>query len=205
MQETVRVYFDFLCPYAWRGAEVANIVQRATGDVEFEWHHYSLMQARKGEDGQQLWNEPLLEDDEYGTDGLLPFLASCAARRQGPHLHFAFMLELLRARHRDHKPYTRETIMEVARSVGAHMACFEDDLADPECRTQLAQDHYRAVNAGVFGTPTFSFESGDIAYLRLKELPEGEEEAVRLFMGYKEMLSSFPYLETIRRPRPQGN
>jgi predicted DsbA family dithiol-disulfide isomerase len=204
MPETVRVYFDYLCPYAWRGAEVADVVARSC-DVTFEWQHFSLLQARRQGNGWQLWNERIDPDDEYGSDGLLPFLASCAVRRQGAEKHGAFLLALLRARHRDHRPLTRATIFAVAEEVGLHIPCFESDLADPEWRTRLAHEHYRAVALDVFGTPTFQFSSGHLAYLRLGELPKNENEAIRLFDDYRKMLESFPYLETMRRPRPKGN
>lgn len=204
MPEQVRVYVDYLCPYAWRGAEVASVVARARG-VEFECCHYSLVQARRQASGWQLWNEPLDPSDEYGCEGLMPFLASCAVRRQGADKHGAFMLELLRARHRDHKPFDERTMFEVAEEVGLHMACFENDLADPEWRTHLAHEHYRAVAADVFGTPTFQFQSGDLAYLRIREVPSSDDEALLLFDEYRKMLDMFPYLETVRRPRPKGN
>lgn len=204
MPETVRVYFDYLCPYAWRGAEVADAVSRAR-EVSFEWQHFSLLQAKRPDNGWQLWNERLDPDDEYGSNGLLPFLASCAVRRQGAEIHGAFLLSLLRARHRDHRPFTRATIFEVGEEVGVHMPCFESDLADPECRTNLAHEHHRAAAMDVFGTPTFQFPTGHLAYLRLRELPSDSAEALRLFDDYRQLLESFPYLETVRRPRPKGN
>lgn len=204
MPETVRVYFDYLCPYAWRGAELARVVSQER-QVTFEWQHFSLMQARQQGNGWQLWNEPLDPCDEYGCNGLLPFLASCAVRRQGAEKHGAFLLALLRARHRDHRPFDRETIFEVAEEAGVHMPCFENDLADPECRTRLAHEHYRAAALDIFGTPTFEFASGHLAYLRIRELPADDQEALKLFDDYRQLLESFPYLETVRRPRPKGN
>jgi predicted DsbA family dithiol-disulfide isomerase len=204
MPETVRVYFDFLCPYAWRGAEVVDVVTRSR-DISFEWQHFSLVQARRQGNGWQLWNERLDHDDEYGSNGLLPFLASCAARRQGAEKHGAFLLALLRARHRDSKPLTRATVFEVAEEAGLHIPCFENDLADPESRTHLAHEHHRAAALDVFGTPTFEFPTGHLAYLRIRELPADSDEALRLFDDYRRLLESFPYLETVRRPRPKGN
>lgn len=204
MPETVRVYFDYLCPYAWRGAEVAKMVSEER-DLEFEWQHFSLLQSRSKANDWQLWNERLDPDDEYGSHGLLPFLASCAVRRQGAEKHEAFLLALLRARHRDHRPYTSKTIFEVAEEAGLHIPCFENDLADPEWRTHLAHEHYRAVALDIFGTPTFRFPSGHTAYLRLRELPKDSGEAIRLFDDYRQLLETFPYLETVRRPRPKGN
>jgi len=204
-KEVVTVYFDYLCPFAWRGAELAEMVGDALG-LSFEWRHFSLYQSNyAGNGGWQLWNERLAPDDESGTKGLLPFIASCAARRQGPQKHNRFRLEAMRARYRDHKPFTLATLCEVASLAGLDIGAFQRDLANPECRTVLAHEHHRAACLNVFGTPTFSFQSGHMAYFRLKEVPRSVEEAVDLFGSYRQMLERYPYVETIKRPRPKGN
>ena len=74
---------------------------------------------------------------------------------------------------------------------------FESDLSNPECRTVLAHEHHHAVSQNIFGTPTFSFESGHTAYFRIKELPRTAAEAVALFSGYRDLLEHYPYLETV--------
>lgn len=205
-QETVTVYFDYLCPYAWRGAELAERVAEPLG-LDFAWHHFSLYQANHvGNDGWQLWNERLEDDDADGAKGLRPFLASIAARRQEDGArHDGFRLALMRLRHRDHRTFDRDTIMAAAEEAGLHLACFERDLADPEARTRLAADHLEAVRLNVFGTPTFRFESGHTAYVRLKELPHDAAESVTLFTHVRELLEEHPYLETLKRPRALGN
>jgi len=203
--EVVTVFFDFLCPYAWRAAELADAVANKLG-TRFDWSHFSLYQANhKGDDGWQLWNEPLKEKSHSGTRGLLPFLASTAAKRQGADLHDAFRIHLLRLRHVEHQPYHKETILTAAESAGLHLATFERDLDDPEMRTTLAQDHHRAANLQVVATPTLRFESGDTAYLRLAEVPSDADEAVKLFERIRDLLTDYPYIETIRRPRHSGN
>lgn len=220
MAETVIVYFDYLCPFAWRGAEVALTVAEAL-ELRFDWRHFSLYQSnhdrsrqdRNGADGSprgdadgwQLWNERIDPDDPMGCKGLLPFLASCAARRQGEVPYDAFRLELLRARHAERRPLSLDTIREVAGCAGLHLPRFESDLADPEARTRLAQDHHRAIALDVFGTPTFHFDGGHLAYFRIRELPRDEDEALRLFCDYRAVLERYPYLETVKRPRARGN
>lgn len=205
MQERVTVYFDYVCPYAWRGAELAETVARKLG-IAFEWRHYSLFQGdHTADDGWQLWNERIDPADENGTKGLLPFLASCAARRQGEGAFRIFRLGLLRARHCEHRPLDLETIRFVAECAGLHLPKFDDDLANPEGRTLLAREHHRAVDANVFGTPTFVFPDGHGAYLRIRELPSSEREAVALFRDYRELLENYPYIETVRRPRAPRN
>lgn len=212
MSEQVTVYFDYLCPYAWRGAEVAELVAGELG-LEFRWHHFSLYQSNHQNNGGQpnnkgnwqLWNDKIDWENDAGDKGLFPFLASCAARQQGTEVHNQFRLKLMRACHRDHKPFSRATIFEVAEEVGLHLPKFESDLADPECRTRLAHEHYRAAALDVFGTPTFHFANGHLAYFRIKLLPDSKEEALALFGDYRRMLECYPYLETVKRPRPKGN
>jgi predicted DsbA family dithiol-disulfide isomerase len=205
MQQKVSVYFDYLCPYSWRGAELVSQVQ-AELDIRFEWQHFSLYQNNSSDESFQLWNERLDPADTTGTKGLLPFLASGAARLQGSGAFNGFQLALLRARHRDHQPFSLSTIFEAARLAGLSVSDFERDLDDPELRTQLAQEHHRAVTLEVFGTPTFHFhDSGALSYLRITELPRSGKEAVRLFTDFRKVLEDYPYLETIRRPRARVN
>ncbi|HKI59114.1 MAG TPA: DsbA family protein [Trueperaceae bacterium] len=205
MPEKVTVFFDYTCPFSWRAAELVEWVAGPL-ELDFEWRHFSLYQFNHGAAASwQLWNEKIDPEDDMGSKGLLPFLASQAARRQGRDAYRAFRLGLLRARHQYHRAMTRTTIDEVASCQGLHMPTFSDDLANPECRTVLAQEHHSAALRNVFGTPTFAFPAGDVAYLRLRELPRDADEAVRLFAEYRHLLETYPYLETVRRPRPKGN
>lgn len=204
MPEKVIVYFDYLCPFAWRGAELAEMVAGPLG-LSFHWHHFSLYQSNYPGNDWQLWNEPIDPHDESGCKGLLPFLASCAARQQGASKAHHFRLNLLRARHLGHLPYTYATILEVADQAGLDIASFERELANPEFRTALAQEYQQAKAHHVFGTPTFQFAGGELAYFRIAELPKSSDEAVQLFKTYKELLERYPYLQTIKRPRAPRN
>ena len=205
MAETVVAYFDYLCPFAWRGAEVADMVAGPLG-LTFEWRHFSVYQSDHGAGtAWQLWNAPIDHDDPMGSRGLQPFLASCAARRQGPEGFDRFRLGLLRARHAEGRPLHLTTSLQVAEAAGLRLARFEADLADPELRTCLAQEHHQGAVRDVFGTPTFAFVSGHLAYFRVRELPVDEGEAVRLFGSFRDLLERYPYLETVRRPRPRRN
>lgn len=204
-KELVIVYFDYLCPFAWRASELAEMIAEPLGLV-FEWRHFSLYQSNYGGgDSWQLWNDRLDEQSESGHKGLLPFLASCAARKQGRSEHDAFRRTLLRARHCDHRPYARDTVLEVAVAAGLELPRFLSDLADPEARTTLAHEHYRAKALDIFGTPTFQFESGHIAYFRFRLLPRDPAEGVRLFSDCRRFLETYPYVETVKRPRARGN
>ena len=205
MAEPVVAYVDYLCPYAWHGAEVARWVAAPLG-LRFEWHFFSLVQSRQGgRDGRQLWDAPIDPDDPLGAMGLTPFLAGCAARRQGPEAFDRFHLDLLRARHRDGAPFTVATTLQVAEASGLHVPRFERDLADPELRTCLAQDHHQSLAHEVFDTPAFAFAGAPPAHFRLRALPADASEAVRLVSAFRDLLSLYPDLETVRRPAPLRN
>lgn len=207
--ESVTVYFDYLCPFSWRVAELLEMVTEPLS-LRCDWKHFSLYQSNYNGNGNwQLWNDKLDTDSQNGSKGLLPFLASHAAKRQGDAKFQAFRLALLRACHRDHQGFSKDTIWRVAEQVGLHLPTFASDLGDPECRTALAHEHMQAAALDIFGTPTLRFqqtyESDHIAYLRLRDVPVNLEEAVELFQTYYQLLYRYPYLETIRRPRPRNN
>lgn len=204
-QPDVIVYYDYLCPYAWRGAELAELVATEL-DLEFQWRLFSLVQSNSKDPAFQIWNEKLDHQDPTGTSGLLPFLASLAARRQGTLLENKFRLNLQRLRFAEHRSYDCDAMHEAAEGAGLDLSRFRADLADPELRTQLAQEHHEASQLNVFGTPTFRFlDSGATAYLRMRELPRDQAEAVDLFVRYRSLLVDYPWLETVKRPRNGGN
>ncbi len=204
-QPDVIVYYDYLCPYAWRGAELAELVA-AELNLEFRWRLFSLVQNNRKEPSFQIWNEKLDHEDPTGTSGLLPFLASLAARRQGGQAEDAFRLILQRLRFTEHRAFSCETMNEAAERAGLDLDRFRADLDDPELRTVLAQEHHEAEQQNVFGTPTFRFtDSGATSYLRLRELPRDQAEAVDLFGRYRSLLTDYPWLETMKRPRVAGN
>lgn len=207
MAERLTVYFDFICPYSWRAAEVFEQAAEPLG-LEVAWEHFSIYQFNHeltGNGNWQLWNERLDNDDGNGCKGLLPFMASQAARKQGPRVHHGFRLELQRAVHRDYKPLNLSTILGVVDAVGLHRARFEDDLANPENRTVLAQEHARASAKDLSGTPTVVFPDGGAAYFRLQDLPRSRSEAVDLVQDTRRLLERYPYLQTVRRPRGKEN
>jgi predicted DsbA family dithiol-disulfide isomerase len=207
--EPVTIYFDYLCPFSWRVAELAEMIATPLG-LDFQWQHFSLYQSNyEGGDKWQLWNDKFELVSDNGSKGLLPFLASQAAKRQGHAKFETFRLALMRSCHRDHQRYTMDVILETAERVGLHMPTFESDIRDPECRTALAHEHHQAAELNVFGTPTLHFDrdqsNSQLAYLRIRSVPANFEEAQDLFQTYRHLLTHHPYLETIRRPRPRSN
>ncbi|WP_027481837.1 DsbA family oxidoreductase [Deinococcus pimensis] len=198
------VYFDFLCPYAWRGLELSNLL----GDRP-ELRHFSLVQGNHPENPDRknptwkLAEQSLTEGPGHQTASLAAFLAAKAAARQGDEAGRTYALHLMRLRHAEKRELGEaEVRLEAARRAGLDLARFEADLADEAgLRAELARDLDAAAQLGVFGTPTFVLDSGDAAYLRFSELPGSEEDARRLWSTYEAVLTSGARIETIKRPR----
>jgi len=195
--ETITAYYDYLCPFAYRGMEIAEIVAKPL-NLNFNWQHYSLYQGNHQEnDNWKLWQDKLKTNEKDGGKGLLPFLASYAAKKQGE--NDTFRLNLARAFHKEGRPYSLETILEIARASNLDMTTFETELSNPKHREALERDHNAAITNQVFATPSFAF-GDNLAYFKITELPETNQEAIDLFNDYKTLLERYPYLQNVRRP-----
>lgn|SRR5690606_22779503 len=209
------VFFDYLCSYSWRLAELIEMTAEDS-QLHFEWRHFSIYQydydhrserlpAANGQPHWQLWNQKIEDEDGSGCKGLLPFLASAAARRQGEEAYRRFRLTLLRAGHRDYRPLDRATILACAVDANLHMPTFLEELGNPEGRTLLAQEHMSAVHADVVSTPTVVFPGSHTAHLRLQQLPVTASEALNLLLDTRRLLERYPFLHTVTRPVSKGN
>lgn len=202
---TVTVYFDFLCPFAWRGLELIAVVAPQLA-LDLELRHYSLEQGNHKENTGLPRNAPVWKLAEQPADkqmGLKAFLASHAAKYQGKAAHLRFVLELFRLRHQDKADLNAdETLVEAAGRAMLDLDRFMADLEDDEGRrAELAQDLGAAGDLAVFGTPTFVLPSGDAAYFRFSQLTTEPELAINLWDLYTQVLHNGANIETIKRPR----
>lgn len=131
-------------------------------------------------------------------------VAGEAARRQGSSAFDDFMRRLLSARHgsgtRISLSDETEILAVVAESI-LDMDTFNRDFRDPALIEIIAEDHNEAVEKyGVFGTPTFIFESGQSAYLKTFIPPK--MEAVEAFDYFIKLMSDRSYIGEIKRPQP---
>lgn len=201
----ITVFFDFLCPFAWRGLELAEMLRVGEG-LGFELLHFSLEQHNHPENAQSRF-EPVWWIHQQPTEqtrGLLALLGSLAAKQQGPECHRAFVLELFRAHHRDKLPLQEvQTLKTAAERAGLDLPRFEYDLQhnDTLLREELKEDLSDACRVRAFGTPTFVLGSGDAAYFRFAQMPETPEQARALWDLYVQVLNSEARIETIKRPR----
>lgn len=190
------VFYDYLCPFVYRASVLLQNV-RASGErnLKVSWRYFSLTQVNSKDEGWTVW------DAQAGdrVKGRQAFKGAEAARRQGR--FDDFHMPMLLARHRDRLDIDQVEVVErVAVEAGLDLEQFRRDLADPHILDGLARDHQQAVTEiGVFGTPTFVFQGGSAAYVRLSE-PTGAADALRVFDALVEVAADEPGILEIKRP-----
>ncbi|HEU5431193.1 MAG TPA: DsbA family protein, partial [Thermomicrobiales bacterium] len=77
----IDVYYDYACPYVYRGAMWLRDVQAALGsNLKIAWRYFPLEQVNSAEGPDwKLWEQP----DNFRSRGLPAFRAAEAARQQG--------------------------------------------------------------------------------------------------------------------------
>lgn len=207
------LYFDFLCPYAWRGVELAHVL-RGCGET-FRLRHFSLVQGNhpenKDREGVQWWlsDQPLDAEGQggylkYQRPSLNAFLAAHAASRQGEEKSWAFTLALFRLHHEDGRELDEAALQGAAERAGLDLAGWHKDRQDEVARRrELRGDLEAAAALGVFGTPTFVLSSGDAAYFKFEGLTRDPHAAQNLWSLFSGALHSEAQVATIRRPVPR--
>lgn len=200
------VFFDFLCPYAWRGIELAAVL-RGKGHA-FRLRHFSLVQGNHEENGGKegvvwwLTDQALGEGSPYQQNSLAAFLAAHAAAQQGEELHWAFTLALYRAVHEHKKPLDEAAIAGAAQTAGLNLDAFAAARTDEAgLRASLRAELAEAADIGVFGTPTFVLPDGSAAYYRFENLTRDPETALAWWNLYGEVLRSGAGIATVKRAK----
>lgn len=200
------VYLDFLCPFAWRGVELASVLR--SPERPFRLRHFSLVQGNHPENPDRkapvwwLHERSADEGAAHQQGSLRAFLGAQAAARQGEEASWAYALTLFRARHEQRGELDSATVIGAADTAGLDLDRFVADLADDAgLRQALGSELRDAAALGVFGTPTFVLPDGNAAYLRFSQLIRDPAEARALWNLYGEVLHSGAGVETIKRPR----
>ncbi len=199
------VFFDPLCPFAWRGLELLNALS-----IEFDARAYSLYQGNHAANtvlnrGEPVWkiaHVPLEELTDVQRLSLDSFVALAAAKHQGTAKHHHFALELMRAKHQGKLEFGTEVFENAAQKAGLNLERFKSDFADTAVRRhEISKDLDAADEIAVFGTPTIVLESGHAAYFRFANLPTDPEAQQQLWDLYVATLENPAKVETIKRPR----
>jgi predicted DsbA family dithiol-disulfide isomerase len=174
--ERPTVYFDFLCPWAYRAAMWLQAVEDG-GRIQPEWRFFSLSENHRTREAQG--GAPVWEGDGHAP-GVFAFRAAIAARRQGEAEYRKFRVALQKARHEGHlKADLPDTHRQAAQTAGLDVERFSQDLTTVDL-SALAQEHSEAVRRGVFGVPTLVWPNGRSYYVKITEVP-APDRAVALY------------------------
>ena len=168
--------------------------------LEVNWKPFSLEQVNQkvGPD-YKAWDEP----DENLGGSLWGLRAGVAAKRQGEDAMRRYLPLLLNARHVDRLDLgDHDLLKRLAAEADLDVAQFEQDLNDRSTLDEIAASHTEAVEErGVFGTPTFVFENGATAFLKLIK-PQSPEEAAEAFDSVVNVMSNNIFVGELKRPQP---
>ncbi len=154
------------------------------------------MNSKEGEDWK-AWEQ----GEDYVSRGLWPLRGGIAAREQGTTAHNNYMEKILHAKHVERKDVrTRESIIAIAVSADLDTNQFTSILDNHETLAQIGIDHEEALTHGVFGTPTFVFEDGTAAFLKMFTPPE--DESLSAFKDFMSIASRRKYFGELKRPQP---
>ena len=193
------VYFDFLCPWAYRAAIWLEHVERA-GRIQPAWRFFSLMENHRRREG--LGPVPVWEQDG-SPKGLPAFAAATAARRQGEDAFSRFRVALQKARHEEHLPVDDASTHRLAADrARLDVARFERDVQSAGGLEELVRDHEEAVRLGVFGVPTLVWPEGRSYYVKITDLVPAER-AVALYDAI-ETVHRFGEVVEIKTPESEG-
>ncbi len=162
------------------------MVKDELGDnLQVNWRSFVLEQVNSKETVDwRAWEQ----GPGYVSRGLWALRGGIASRAIGNAAHNAYMETILKKKHVEREDVrSRESVIAVALSSGLDVNIFSDVLDDPNTLTTIGDDHESAVEIGVFGTPTFVFENGTSAFLKMFAPPE--DEAMSAFEDFRGIAS----------------
>lgn len=194
----LEVYFDFLCPWAYRGAMWLEEVER-TGRIRPRWRFFSLTEnhrRREGTDPTPVWEK------DPAAKGLPAFRAAIAAQAQGEDANHRFRIALQSARHKDHLMVDDAlTHRLAAQRAGLDLARWERDLQSADL-SPLARDHTEAIRKGIFGVPTLTWPEGRSYYMKITDVIAANR-AVALYDAV-ETIHRFAEVIEVKTPESEG-
>ena len=175
------------------------MVKKELGDgLQINWRSFVLEQVNSEEgDDWKAWDQ----GSDYVSRGLWALRGGIAARAQGTEAHSAYMEKILHIKHVEREDIrTRDAVIAVGKTAGLDMSDFAAELDDPVTLQAIGEDHESALELGIFGTPTFVFEDGTSAFLKMFTPPE--DEAMGAFSDFMGIASDRKYFGELKRPQP---
>jgi predicted DsbA family dithiol-disulfide isomerase len=194
---TIKVWTDFLCPWARIGALwLRNVEAAGAVDADIEWKTFSLENINLPEDGDadELWSTAT------ERRGLIPAAAAKYVQTQAPDSFAAFQKAMFDARHVDHEKIGEpEVTAKILSGAGLDGEAITAELtSDGKWLEAARADHDEASELGIFGVPSFVFGDAPPAFVRLMEITEGDR-AVEIYERVKSSAAD-PLIHEIKRP-----
>ncbi|SDX59887.1 Predicted dithiol-disulfide isomerase, DsbA family [Modestobacter sp. DSM 44400] len=183
---SVEVFFDYTCGFSNRAR---RWLDRLDG-VEVVWRPFSLLEQRRHDDGPPMFQRPDLADNV----SLIALAVHEAVRADGGDVA-GYRRRMFTAWHEEPSRLSTGDILGLGREAG--LGSFEHDSAF----AALAADHARAKRLGVFGTPTLAFGPGEVAFVKLDDVPAGDR-AWSLWETLRHLAVGAPVLREWQRVTP---
>jgi predicted DsbA family dithiol-disulfide isomerase len=194
---TLKVWVDFLCPWARIGALwLRNVEEAGAVDLDIEWKSFSLENINLPEDASadELW--------ATATErrGLIPAAAAKWIQTQAPDSFNGYLKTMFDARHVEKEKIGKPEVTEkILSSVGLDgTAIVKEVTSDPKWLEAARADHDEASELGIFGVPTFVFPGAQPIFTRLLEITDGDR-AVELYEKVKTAATD-PLIHELKRP-----
>jgi predicted DsbA family dithiol-disulfide isomerase len=197
------VYYDFLCPWAYRGSEFLRDVQEQVGkeNLKINWRFFPLEQVNSDNGPEwKLWEQP----DDYESRGLGMFRAALAAWNQDQGDRFDKFHQLVfQTRHGEFTvDGERPDFARIAELAGLDVDQFNKDLTDRTLLSRIGEDYeYAREELGVFGVPTLVFENNNAAYIKILPKPE-PDQVMAVWDEVRQTIANRPSIYEIKRPTP---
>ena len=197
---TIDVYFDYTCPWAWGGQAWLYQVQDELGDkLKINWRYFPLQQVNARSADFKIWELP----NDRSNASLRSYQAAHAARKQGDDAFWKVHASLFLKRHEEGRNLGQQKVLEgIATEAGLDLDAFRNDLESDEVFSVVKDDFTRGkTELGVFGTPTIVFENGQGAYLKVnfRDLPK---DPVTFWEEFVAVVRDRPEVMEIKRPQP---
>lgn len=194
---TVKIWVDFLCPWARIGAFwIRNVEDAGALDLDIEWKTFSLENVNLPEDAsaEELWSTPT------ERRGLIPAAAAKWIQTQSPESFNSYLKAMFDARHVEREKIGRPEVTEkILNSVGLDGAAIVSDITTDSKWLEAARaDYDEAAELKIFGVPTFVFPGAQPVFCRLLEVTDGER-AVELYKRVRAAADD-PLIHEMKRP-----
>ncbi|MGH2760872.1 MAG: DsbA family oxidoreductase [Actinomycetota bacterium] len=176
---SLKVWIDFLCPWARIGAFwISNVEAAGKLDLEIEWKTFSLENVNLPEEASadELWDTPA------ERRGLIPAAAAKWLQTNAPESFPTYLRAMFDARHVDKEKIGKPDVTaKILTSAGLDGTGIVGEVtSDPKWLLAARADHDEANELRIFGVPTFVFPGVNPVFVRLLEVTEGDR-AVQLY------------------------